>query len=64
MNDYWIKPIMIVLAIFAFIVLLLNLGSTWSVTWSDINAIIIPLLPWFVALGLGVFVLVYVMGRH
>ena len=63
MSDYWLKPIFIVLAVFAFIVLLMNLGSMWNVAWSSVRDIMIELLPWFSALGIGVFVLVYVMGR-
>lgn len=63
MNDYWLKPIMIVLALFAFVYLLMTLGSSWDVTWTDINPTIISLLPWLVALIIGLSVFVYIMGK-
>lgn len=62
---YWLKPIMIVLALFAFIILLMNLDtmSFMNVSWSSINPIVIDILPWLVALGLALFVFMYVYWR-
>lgn len=67
-NGDWLKPIMIVLAIFIFIVLVMELGKVdpplWGVDWDGIRDVMIDLLPWLVGLGVGVFVLVYVMRRR
>lgn len=63
--SYWLKPIMIVLAIFAFVIFLINLDtmSFQSVSWSTINPIVIEIMPWLVALVLVVAVLVYIWGK-
>ena len=60
---FWLTPIFIVLAIFAFVVLLINLGTTWGVTWTDMNPIIIDILPWVCALAVCLSVFVYVTRR-
>ena len=63
MTD-WLKPVMILLAVFAFVILLMNLDQIFpDVAWSEINPTVITLLPWFVAFGVGLFVLAYVLGR-
>jgi len=65
MNSDWIKPVMIVLAVFAFVVLLMNLDQVFpDVDWASINSSIIPLMPWLVAFGVGLFALYYVAGRR
>ena len=63
MDTYWLKPIMIVIAIFAFVYFLIILEKSWGITWTDINPTIISLLPWLVALGLGISILVYIMEK-
>lgn len=64
-QSYWLKPLMIILALFAFIVLLLEgLPQAFpDVPWSEINSTVIAIMPWLVAFGLGIFVLYYVAGR-
>jgi len=68
MSDYWVflKPIMIVVAIFAIVYLLLNLPSVLpDVDWASINnSAILPLLPWFIMLALTVCTIIYILGRR
>lgn len=63
--NYWLKPLMIVLAIFAFIVLLVEaLPATFpDVSWSAINPTVITVLPWLTALGVVIAVLGYILWR-
>jgi len=64
MDTYWLKPIFLVLSIFAFVYLLILLEDSWGVDWeTDVNPVIISLLPWIVILGLGIFIFVYIMER-
>jgi len=64
MNDWWLKPIMVVLAVFAFVVLLINLPNIFpDVAWATINPEIISIMPWLIAFGLGIVVLYQVLGR-
>ena len=65
MEDYVWKPIMIVLAIFMVVLLLLDAmpRAFPDVQWSNINITLIALLPWILALGLGLFILAYISGK-
>ena len=64
-EEYWLKPTMIVLGIIIVVILLLEaMPQTFpNVQWSSINSTIIAISPWLVALGIGLFVLVYISGR-
>jgi len=60
----WLKPIFLVLGVFAFIVLLINLGDdTWGTNWTAMSPKIISLLPWLVAFCIGLYIFHYVVGR-
>ena len=65
MNDAWLKPIFITLAIFMVIVLLMQgLPQAFpDVSWSEINPTVIEVMPWLVVLGMAILALVYIMGR-
>lgn len=62
MNSDWLKPIFIVLSIFAVVYLLITLGTSWDVTWTDMNPTILQLLPWLCALGVGLYVFIKIVG--
>ena len=62
MDSTWLKPIFLVLGIFAFVYFLMILGTSWDVTWTDMNPTLLQLLPWLVALGIGLFTFVKVVG--
>jgi len=63
-QSYWLKPLMIVLGLFVIVAFLIYLPDILpSVSWAEINPTIISLLPWLVALGVGLFILVYILGR-
>jgi len=65
MEEYWLKPIFIVLGVFIIIALLiLGLPQAFpEVEWSSINPTIIAILPWIVVFGVALFILVVVIGR-
>jgi len=64
--EYWLKPIFILLGVFVFIALLVEALPTAfpDVSWSTINPNVIAVLPWLIAFGLGLFVLVVVTSRR
>lgn len=65
-HDYWLKPIFILLGIFGFLILMIEgMPSAFpTVSWSTMNPTIIEIMPWLIALGLTIAVLVYIWGRR
>ena len=60
-EKVWLKPLMIVLAIFIIVLLLMTLPDVFpDVSWGEINPTVISMLPWFVVLGFLIVILVYV----
>ena len=66
MDTYWLKPIMILLAVFAFIYLLMNLDQVFpDVQWSTINENIVEFLPLIVILIFcPLFLLMYIRRKR
>lgn len=65
-EDYWLKPVMLTLGICAFVMLLIILekGAVFpGVEWTAINNTVIGLLPWLIAFGVALSVLIAVTRR-
>lgn len=61
----WLTPIMIVLALFAFLILLIEgLPNAFSsVSWSTMSPTFIEIFPWIIALGVALATFVYVVRK-
>ena len=62
MKNTWLKPIFLMVGIVAFAWFLILLGTSWDVTWSDMPSTIIKLLPWLIALAVGLFAITKLTG--
>jgi len=59
----WLSPIFLVVGIVTFILVLLTLGTSWSVNWSNMSPTIISILPWLVAFSVALYVIRYMTKR-
>jgi len=64
-KQYWIKPIMLVLAIFIVVAFLIHGMPTVTpaVDWDSTSTTTIAVMPWLIAFALGIFIFVYTTRR-
>jgi len=64
-TEDWLKPVMLLVGIFAFVyfLMILSSGGYFGVT-SDVYNPIVNMIPWFIALGMVILTIIFVLRRR